>query len=42
MFTGLVEETGIVRRVEPGEASVRLWVDARVTAKGLGWETALP
>ena len=34
MFTGLVEETGTVRRVEPGESSVRLWVDARVTAKG--------
>ncbi|MEN9547019.1 MAG: Riboflavin synthase [Verrucomicrobiota bacterium] len=34
MFTGLVEETGTVRRVEPGDASVRLWVDARITAQG--------
>ena len=34
MFTGLVEETGTVRRVEPKDDSVRLWVDARVTAKG--------
>lgn len=34
MFTGLVEETGIVNRVEPGDTSVRLWVDARVTAQG--------
>lgn len=34
MFTGLVEETGIVNRVEPGESSVRLWVDAQVTAQG--------
>jgi riboflavin synthase len=34
MFTGLVEETGTVRRIEPKDASVRLWVDARVTAKG--------
>lgn len=33
MFTGLVEETGIVNRVEPGETSVRLWVDARLTAQ---------
>ena len=34
MFTGLVEETGIVNRVEPGETSVRLWVDAQVAAQG--------
>lgn len=34
MFTGLVEETGVVNRVEPGETSVRLWVDAQVTAQG--------
>ncbi|MFM8878960.1 MAG: riboflavin synthase [Verrucomicrobiota bacterium] len=34
MFTGLVEETGAVYRIEPGESSVRLWVDARVTARG--------
>ena len=34
MFTGLVEETGVVHRIEPGESSVRLWVDARVTARG--------
>ena len=34
MFTGLVEEMGTVRRIEPRDASVRLWVDARVTAKG--------
>jgi len=34
MFTGLVEETGTVRCVEPKDDSVRLWVDARVTAKG--------
>ncbi|MBM3849154.1 MAG: riboflavin synthase [Verrucomicrobia bacterium] len=34
MFTGLVEETGVVNRVEPGENSVRLWVDAQVAAQG--------
>ncbi len=34
MFTGLVEEMGTVRRIELRDASVRLWVDARVTAKG--------
>jgi len=34
MFTGLVEETGVVNRVEPGETSVRLWVDAQVAAQG--------
>ena len=34
MFTGLVEEMGTVRRIEPRDSSVRLWVDARVTAKG--------
>jgi riboflavin synthase len=34
MFTGLVEETGLVHRIEPGSSSVRLWVDARVTARG--------
>ena len=35
MFTGLVEETGVVQAVEPGESSVRLWIDARVVAQGV-------
>jgi riboflavin synthase len=34
MFTGLVEETGLVHRIEPGESSVRLWIRAGVTARG--------
>lgn len=35
MFTGLVEETGVVQAVEPGNSSVRLWVDTRRVAKGV-------
>jgi riboflavin synthase len=35
MFTGLVEETGEVRSIEPGESSIRLTVSARESAKGV-------
>jgi riboflavin synthase len=35
MFTGLVEETGEVRSIEPGESSIRLTVSARQSAKGV-------
>lgn len=35
MFTGLVEETGEVRSIEPGASSIRLTVAARVTTKGV-------
>jgi riboflavin synthase len=32
MFTGLVEETGVVRSVEPGDEAIRLRVQAKVCA----------
>lgn len=35
MFTGLVEETGEVRSIEPGASSIRLTVSARESAKGV-------
>jgi len=34
MFTGLVEETGRVTAIAPGEKSIRLTVEARVAARG--------
>lgn len=35
MFTGIIEETGIVRRIRPGQKSVRLTVESRQSARGL-------
>jgi riboflavin synthase len=35
MFTGIIEETGVVRRVAAGRESIRLEVAARATARGL-------
>ncbi|RME94278.1 MAG: riboflavin synthase [Verrucomicrobia bacterium] len=35
MFTGIVEETGLVERIEPGERSIGLVVRPRLCAKGL-------
>ena len=35
MFTGIVEEAGIVRAVEPGTTSIRLRVEARIAGKGV-------
>jgi len=34
MFTGIVEETGIVRRIEPSARSIRLQVLSRVAGRG--------
>jgi riboflavin synthase len=36
MFTGIVEETGRVVKIAPGEKSIRLTIAARLTAKGAG------
>lgn len=35
MFTGIVEETGRVESIQPGPASIRLQVSARLCARGL-------
>ena len=35
MFTGLVEETGTVVRIQPSEKSIRLTVRAKVCGRGL-------
>jgi riboflavin synthase len=35
MFTGIVEETGIIERIEPAQTSIKLTVRAKVCAKGL-------
>ncbi len=35
MFTGIVEETGTVRRIEPGSGSIRLTLLARTTGQGV-------
>jgi riboflavin synthase len=35
MFTGLVEETGRVERIEPGEGGRRMWIAARRTLEDL-------
>ena len=35
MFTGIVEETGIVQSVKPGARSIRLTVRSKVCARGL-------
>lgn len=35
MFTGIVEETGVVERVEPGEKSIVLTVRPKLCAQGL-------
>lgn len=35
MFTGIVEETGTVRRIEPGPGSIRLTLLARTTGQGV-------
>src|SRR5262245_24685153 len=35
MFTGIVEETGVVERVQPGSKSIRLTVRARACGRGL-------
>jgi len=35
MFTGIIEETGIVLGIKPGSKSIRLTVEARRTARGL-------
>jgi riboflavin synthase len=34
MFTGIVEETGVVKGIAPSEKSIRLGVDAKLTAIG--------
>src|SRR3954468_2622261 len=34
MFTGIVEETGLVKKIAPSEQSIRLVIAAGVTAKG--------
>lgn len=35
MFTGIIEETGIVRGIAPSKQSIRLTVEARSSARGL-------
>lgn len=35
MFTGIVEETGVVERIKPSSKSIELVVRAKVTARGL-------
>jgi riboflavin synthase len=35
MFTGIVEETGVVERVKPGAKSIELTIRARVCTRGL-------
>jgi riboflavin synthase len=35
MFTGIVEETGVVERIAPGEKSIRLTVRAKVCGRGI-------
>lgn len=35
MFTGIVEETGVVKRIEPSDNAVRLTVQPRLCARGL-------
>jgi len=35
MFTGIVEETGVVREIRPSEASIRLVVRPRLCGKGV-------
>src|SRR4029077_20916821 len=35
MFTGIVEETGVVERVKPGTKSIELTVRAKVCGRGL-------
>lgn len=35
MFTGIVEETGIIERIEPTEKSIRLTVRSKVCGRGL-------
>lgn len=35
MFTGIVEEAGVVRTITPGTASIRLGVEARIAGKGV-------
>jgi len=35
MFTGIVEETGIVERIQPAEKSIRLTVRVKVCGRGL-------
>jgi riboflavin synthase len=35
MFTGIVEETGTVERIQPGEKSILLTVRAKTSARGL-------
>lgn len=35
MFTGIVEETGVVERIRPTERSIELTIRAKLTARGL-------
>lgn len=35
MFTGIVEEAGVVRRITPAVRSIRLQVEARIAGKGV-------
>ncbi|MCF7669372.1 MAG: riboflavin synthase [Verrucomicrobia bacterium] len=41
MFTGIVEETGKVERIEPGDKSIQLTVRAKVCGKGIGVSDSL-